>query len=38
MTVPAGDYITEVINLLLQRLDRMNDLLERIADALEEQE
>jgi hypothetical protein len=31
----AGDYITDAVNLFLERLDRVVEALERIADALE---
>jgi hypothetical protein len=32
---PTGDYISDVINLLLERLDNLGELLERIAIAME---
>jgi len=31
----VSDYITEAVNLFLERLDRVVEELERIADALE---
>lgn len=31
----AGDYITDAVNLFLERFDRLIDALERIAVALE---
>ncbi|HZX42848.1 MAG TPA: hypothetical protein VFE93_13490 [Myxococcaceae bacterium] len=33
---PTGDYITDTINLLLARLDALEDVLVRIAVALEQ--
>jgi hypothetical protein len=35
MAIPTGDYITEVVNLYLHRLDALIVILERIAVALE---
>lgn len=35
MTRPMGDWMTELANLVLERLDRVVDALERIADAQE---
>ena len=32
----TGEYITDVVNLLLARLDHLGELLERIAVALEQ--
>jgi hypothetical protein len=36
--IPGGDWITDMVNLLLERMDRLNDVLERIAEALENDE
>jgi hypothetical protein len=35
MTLDAG-WITDAINLFLERLDRLSEAIERLADALEE--
>jgi len=35
MTAPTGDFLTDVVNLILERLDRIAETLDRIADALE---